>query len=45
MATGDTAKASQTQQVDRRKESQPAAVREPNRRVGRHRSPGRQLLT
>jgi hypothetical protein len=39
MATGDTAKAGQTQQADRRKESQPAAVREPNRRAGRHRSP------
>ena len=31
--------------VDRRKESQPAAVREPNRRAGRHRPSGRQLLT
>jgi len=45
MATGDTAKAGQTQQVDRRKESQPAAVREPNRRAGRHRPPTRQVLT
>ena len=39
MATGDTAKARQTQTGRQRKESQPAAVREPNRRVGRHRSP------
>ena len=32
-------------QVDRRKESQPAAVREPNRRAGRHRPPEAQVLT
>jgi hypothetical protein len=32
-------------QVDRRIESQPAAVREPNRRAGRHRSPRHQVLT
>jgi hypothetical protein len=44
-ATGDTAKAGQTHKVDRRKESQPAAVRETNRRDGRHRIAGPQLLT
>jgi hypothetical protein len=32
-------------EIDRRIESQPAAVREPNRRAGRHRPPGRQVLT
>ena len=37
---GRTAKAGQTHQADTRKESQPAAVREPNRRAGQHRPPG-----
>jgi tetratricopeptide (TPR) repeat protein len=39
-AAGDTAIAGQTQQVGRRIESQPAAVREPNRRAGRQPTAG-----
>ena len=37
-ATGDTAKAGQTHEVDSGKESQPAVAREPNRTGRNHRS-------